>query len=88
MNKKTKMRNIPKKIYLQVGDDGPEDIDFNELSQEDITWCQSRVDKTDIEYIRTMNEEEIKNVISDAFIKEVYGKIMEIVIHSVRKLLF
>lgn len=46
------MINQPKKIYLQVGDtfDGDmTDYDFKQLSE--VTWCDERIWKTDLEYI-------------------------------------
>ena len=45
------MKNIPDKIYLQIGDDA--DIttnDFNDLSREAITWDDERINDNDIEY--------------------------------------
>nr|DAT13029.1 MAG TPA: hypothetical protein [Caudoviricetes sp.] len=45
------MKNIPKRIFLNLGD--IEDLgvkDFKELS--DITWSEERVFDSDIEYIR------------------------------------
>ena len=35
----------PDKIYLQINDDLGEELD-------DITWCEDRIEDTDIEYIR------------------------------------
>lgn len=43
------MKNIPKKIFLQVGDLEDDNVDFSELS--DVTWSADRVYKNDIEYI-------------------------------------
>lgn len=36
-----KIKNLPKKIFLQVTSNGEEEIDFNE--QDDITWCAEEV---------------------------------------------
>ena len=47
------MKNIPKRIYLQIGDLTDKDdrnIDFNELS--DVCWSSEKIFKTDIEFIR------------------------------------
>jgi hypothetical protein len=46
------IKNAPKKIYLNVGvDSDPDDsIDFKELHE--VTWCEDRVDDSDIEYTR------------------------------------
>ena len=43
------MKNIPKKIFLQVGDLEDDNVEFSELS--DVTWSAERVFKTDIAYI-------------------------------------
>lgn len=47
------MKNIPKKIYLQIGDE--DDIidvkDFNELIPEAVSWTDVRIHENDIEYI-------------------------------------
>lgn len=42
------MKNIPKKIYLQIGDGCPDDVDFNELRG--VTWEVERINDNDIEY--------------------------------------
>lgn len=43
------MKNIPKKIYLQIDTDGNIPEEFKEL--DGITWCSDRINKTDIEYV-------------------------------------
>ena len=43
------MMNLPKKIFLQVGDLEDSNIDFAELH--DVTWSAERIFETDIEYI-------------------------------------
>ena len=47
------MKNIPKKIYLQVGENCPNDVDFKELSQ--VTWSNCRINKNDIEFTLESN---------------------------------
>jgi len=42
------MKNIPKKIYLQIGEVEKDD-DFKEL---EVTWCSQRIHKNDIVYVR------------------------------------
>jgi len=46
------MKNIPNKIYLQIGEDADLAEDFKELSEEDIAWSTDRIFDNDIEYIR------------------------------------
>lgn len=46
------MKNVPKKIYLQIGDDCDCD-DFAEMvieHGEDITWCEDKINDNDIKY--------------------------------------
>jgi len=42
------MKNIPKKIYLQIGDDCPDAVDFNQLIG--VSWCSDRINENDIEF--------------------------------------
>ena len=48
--KQMKMKNIPERIYLQIGAETPKDCNFEELDE--VTWCQDRISEDDIEYIR------------------------------------
>lgn len=69
------MKNIPNKIYLNLGlQEDSTDIDFNELSE--ITWSQDKVDADDIEYVRKepvdwearrfeLVRESLKSILSD-----------------------
>ena len=45
------MENLPKRIFLQVGEDCPDDVDFNKLDE--ITWSKDRTTFNDIEYVHT-----------------------------------
>jgi len=47
----SKLQNIPKKIFLQVGPDVPDGIDFNELELQEVCWCQDRQYNSDIAYV-------------------------------------
>jgi len=53
------MKNIPKKIFLQIGEDvdKKDNIDFNELAG--VTWCVEKINKTDLEYV--LKEKKTKN---------------------------
>lgn len=44
------MKNVPKKIYLQISEENEEIEDFNELSIEHVTWCVDRIFENDIEF--------------------------------------
>lgn len=48
------MKNIPTKIYLQLGPQAPDETDdFNEASKDGaVSWCADKVDGHDIEYIQ------------------------------------
>lgn len=45
------MTNIPKTIYLQIGDECPTDDgeDFNKLYG--VSWCADKIFENDIEYV-------------------------------------
>ena len=46
------MKNIPEKIYLQVGDLTPDEvseIDFTDLGE--VSWCTDRIYDSDIEFV-------------------------------------
>jgi len=51
---KPQIKNIPKKIYLNLGFDKDEllqDEDFKDLNYHgEITWCEDKINDTDIEY--------------------------------------
>lgn len=43
------MKNVPQKIYLQLGDQEIEPNDnFNDLTQ--VSWCKDKINESDIEY--------------------------------------
>jgi len=44
------MKNIPEKIYLQIGSKCPPDVDFKELNN--VTWSVKRYNDNDIVYYR------------------------------------
>ncbi|MEM4325930.1 MAG: hypothetical protein QXU40_01365 [Candidatus Pacearchaeota archaeon] len=44
------MINVPDKIYLQIGEETPDDTDFNQISE--VTWCKEKIFENDVEYIR------------------------------------
>lgn len=47
------MKNVPERIYLQVGemtDEEFREIDFHDLDE--VTWCEDKAFKTDIEFHR------------------------------------
>lgn len=44
------MTNVPDSIFLVIGEDTPDDADFDELDE--VTWSKERVSYKDIEYTR------------------------------------
>ena len=56
------MKNIPERIYLQIGEDTPHDCNFEELDE--VTWCQDKISDNDIEYIRVkkVDHEDIRPI--------------------------
>lgn len=61
-----KMNNIPKRIFLQVGEEEDSNIDFAELR--DVTWSAERIYKNDVEYILkpTKAKKSIKQMAKEA----------------------
>lgn len=43
------MKNVPERIYLNIGDGVPDDVDFRDLSE--VTWSEERINDNDIEYV-------------------------------------
>lgn len=55
---------IPKKIYLQVGEDvDPEDIEGSWDHFEGITWCTDNIHGNDIEYIHSAELERLRELL-------------------------
>lgn len=48
-SKQTEMKNVPKKIYLQVDADGETPEDFIDLAG--VSWCADKINDNDIEYV-------------------------------------
>lgn len=44
------MKNIPERIYLNIGDEVPADVDFRELSE--VTWSEEKMFDNDIAFTR------------------------------------
>lgn len=44
------MNNIPEKIWLNLGEEVPDDSDFHDLSE--VTWSENKVFNKDVEYVR------------------------------------
>ncbi len=45
------MKNIPEKIYLQIGFEPDEHDNFNDIEDEEVTWSIGKVFDSDIEYV-------------------------------------
>lgn len=46
------MRNIPNRIFLQIGEDSTPEDDFEKIALDgSVTWCSDRVNGSDIEYV-------------------------------------
>ena len=43
------MKNLPKRIYLQIDADGERPEDFKDLSG--VSWCADKIHDTDIPYV-------------------------------------
>jgi len=72
------MKNIPKKIYLVLGNKKPSKIEsFNDLTE--VSLCRDKIDKWDLEYIS-------KNEV-DKMIKEYANKEKEKIIEFINEAL-
>jgi hypothetical protein len=67
------MKNLPEKIYLQIGEEADIDdnFDFNELVG--VSWCSDKIEESDVEFVRSdiseqmakeFAEQEIINILS------------------------
>ena len=45
---KVKIKNIPKVIYLNVGEIYEDEIEFSDLRE--VTWCEDKIGNNDIKY--------------------------------------
>lgn len=52
------MKNLPHKIWLNVGNDIFDDTDFHEL--EEVTWNEFRVDQSDVAYVLEEEDRRLK----------------------------
>lgn len=50
------MKNAPERIYLNIGDGVPDDVDFRDLSE--VSWSEERINDNDIEYVIAKEVEE------------------------------
>ena len=67
-----KIKNLPKKIYLQIDADGETPEDFNELFG--VTWCADRQYVTDLEYIlaKSLPKDHVKSdIIEESYLTEI-----------------
>lgn len=46
------MKNLPKRIYLNIGDEVPDDADFRDLAE--VTWSEEQIHDNDIPYRRAL----------------------------------
>ena len=55
MKEKIELKNLPDKIWIQVGEiDIDFDNDFKKLRESnEVTWCEHKIDNWDIEYTRS-----------------------------------
>jgi hypothetical protein len=67
------MKNIPHKIYLQIGD--KEDLcgvqDFKDLHCGSVTWCEDKINDNDIEYNKNCGWRDAKKKLPNKNIESV-----------------
>ena len=63
MKEKIELKNLPDKIWIQVGEiDIDFDNDFKKLRESnEVTWCEHKIDNWDIEYTRSSLIESLIN---------------------------
>ena len=68
--KKTKKlrETAPDRIYLVIGDDTPDDVDFNECSE--ISWATEKLTKKSIEYVKVLKDRDNEEVTCDGCIND------------------
>jgi hypothetical protein len=44
------MKNLPDKLYLQIGEEADDSDDFNSLYG--VSWCDDQIHKNDVVYVR------------------------------------
>lgn len=74
------MRNIPNKIYIQVGEEATKDDDFNKLKLSgDVTYCTDRINKNDLVYYKSKSQEinwdEVEKEFSDEWIEGKFSQV-------------
>ena len=58
MSRTLKLKNLPSRIYLQVGEETESGEDFNQIAKNyEVTWCDTRINKNDIVYVRAKSKE-------------------------------
>jgi hypothetical protein len=72
MKEKIELKNLPDKIWIQVGEiDIDFDNDFEKLRESnEVTWCEHKIDNWDIEYTRSSLIESLINQEVEKRIKE------------------
>ena len=84
MKEKIELKNLPDKIWIQVGEiDIDFDNDFKKLRESnEVTWCEHKIDNWDIEYTRSSLIESLINQEVEKRIKEIdqHGRIAASVI--------
>lgn len=63
------MKNVPEKIYLQIGEDCDAE-DFDELTVGQISWCVDKIYKNDIEYSCDTNQLPTPSAVKEGAVEE------------------
>ena len=65
---------IPKKIYLQWYDEDGVEIQTDFMNEQDVLWCEDKINDTDIEYYHVSENERLRKE-KEWLIKLLYEKI-------------
>lgn len=67
------MKNIPDKVYMQIGEGNEDENDFNEISG--VTWSFDKIFDSDIEYCLKLTTEQVDKRLIESFdqLTKLYG---------------
>jgi hypothetical protein len=70
------MKNLPEKIYLQIGEEADIDdnLDFNELVG--VSWCSDKIEESDVEFVRSDIAEQMAKDATRDFVENLFSEIV------------
>jgi hypothetical protein len=70
------MKNLPEKIYLQIGEEADinDTFDFNELVG--VSWCSDKIEESDVEFVRSDIAEQMAKDATRDFVENLFSEIV------------